>query len=281
MDKNENLKFLDTLSTQMLENFLEAYQTSENPGEEDLAVVQYILDLLARRSRETDSVPDVDRAWQEFHRDYLPLKGQEPLFGSPKNVGSGHRGRKVLRRLVTTAAVLALLFVTTTFTAYACGFDIWEAFASWTADTFGFVVLSTEPPVTESADVVHQTNLAETLREYGIDEGLAPTWIPEGYYFDRIEVSNTPTDVLIGAYYKDDYNSIAYYVHYMEVPGISLFEIDPMSVEECIVGETHYYISENCGLYRATWFAENIEFSINGCSCAEDVHMMLQSIYGG
>ena len=100
-------------------------------------------------------------------------------------------------RVACMAVVFAVLFFGGTITSYAFGYDLWGAFAHWTRETFGFAyVTPTDHPKSYSS-------LQDALSHYGITEPLAPTWIPDGYTLQSVDVSETPASTKFLAAYKD------------------------------------------------------------------------------
>lgn len=284
----QNLHCLDDLSTETLESFLRASAENPNSTDSDMEVTLHIMEVLEQRAKENGTQVDVDQAWNTFKNDYLPLVGEEPLYSfqestiepQEKAVQSQRVSKipTVIRRIAATAAVLVLIFVATTLTAYACGFDIWDAFATWTADTFGFVMLETEPTIA-NIDANHRVDIAETLCEYGIRDTLAPSWLPSGYILEEIEVSDSPTETLVFAYYQNEDALITFSVHHLTSPIASTYETDHPGVKAYSLEQVIYYVTENNGLFRASWLDGQDELSIIGCSNEEDLHEMVQSIY--
>ena len=87
---------------------------------------------------------DVDAAWRDFKENYqgqasayetevLPERDSSILTKSPPFPQK--KSRRILRAAVITAACIVILCGA----ASAFGFDILQAFADWTAETFGFV----------------------------------------------------------------------------------------------------------------------------------------------
>ena len=89
-------------------------------------------------------------------------------------------------RVACMAVVFAVLFFGGTITSYAFGYDLWGAFAHWTRETFGFAY------VTPMDHPKSYSSLQDALSHYGITEPLAPTWIPDGYTLQSVDVSETP-----------------------------------------------------------------------------------------
>ena len=96
------------------------------------------------------------------------------------------------------AVVFAVLFFGGTITSYAFGYDLWGAFAHWTRETFGFAyVTPTDHPKSYSS-------LQDALSDYGITEPLTPTWIPDGYTLQSVDISETPIKTKFLAVYRNN-----------------------------------------------------------------------------
>ena len=82
MAKNdEKYAYLNRLSTEQLEELLRMDMEMAEPGNED--VVFHILEVIEQREDEhpTGRIPDVDKAWAEFHEYYnVPEGADDSLY---------------------------------------------------------------------------------------------------------------------------------------------------------------------------------------------------------
>ena len=152
-------------------------QDSQLPdGEEsDIDAILYIMEVIEQRNQElpVSDFKDVDRAWDSFNQNYRFSSSEErPLFDlddepqqnatsdkpqilQPALRSNARPYRRVLRTAGILAAVIAVLLATS-LTAYALGFDLWGAIASWTKETFGFRSEEyTQTVVTSSKKEIH------------------------------------------------------------------------------------------------------------------------------
>ena len=115
-------------------------------GEPDVDYIMAIMEVMKQRDANPPAAEaDVDAAWRDFKENYqgqasayetevLPERDSSHLdqitSPSPKK-----KSRRILRAAVITAACIVILCGA----ASAFGFDLLQAFADWTAETFGFV----------------------------------------------------------------------------------------------------------------------------------------------
>lgn len=138
-------------STEELQQLLDADIYLDGEDELGPDAVDAILDVLQeRKANKPREYPDAVAAWETFCQEQLPYVevNREPAEDTDNICKSTYRSRnnfderqirirKILRVAGITVAAL-LLFSIISVTAYAAGYDIWGAVATWTADTFSF-----------------------------------------------------------------------------------------------------------------------------------------------
>ena len=145
-DRNTAYPFLEQMRTEELEALLQQEFTAADGGEPDVDYIMAIMEVMKQRDANPPAAEaDVDAAWRDFKENYqgqasayetevLPERDSSHLdqitSPSPKK-----KSRRILRAAVITAACIVILCGA----ASAFGFDILQAFADWTAETFGFV----------------------------------------------------------------------------------------------------------------------------------------------
>lgn len=145
-DRNTAYPFLEQMRTEELEALLQQEFTAADGGELDVDYIMAIMEVMKQRDANPPAAEvDVDAAWRDFKENYqgqasayetevLPERDSSHLdqitSPSPKK-----KSRRILRAAVITAACIVILCGA----ASAFGFDILQAFADWTAETFGFV----------------------------------------------------------------------------------------------------------------------------------------------
>ena len=141
----------DRMSTESLEELLRLDAELPNGEGSDIDEILYISEVIAKREKEhpTGRYPeiDVDAAWESFQTKYLPymtdgrplydFDDEEPSHTEEENAGTDNpsptsrkrislRGRRHVKRVVSIAAVIAVLLGLMTATAYAMGMTFGE-----------------------------------------------------------------------------------------------------------------------------------------------------------
>ena len=180
-DRNTAYPFLEQMRTEELEALLQQEFTAADGGEPDVDYIMAIMEVMKQRDANPPAAEaDVDAAWRDFKENYqgqasayetevLPERDSSHLdqitSPSPKK-----KSRRILRAAVITAACIVILCGA----ASAFGFDILQAFADWTAETFGFVT-----PGQEEAEVPQDPYLELRLAvAEETDLPVVPNWAP-------------------------------------------------------------------------------------------------------
>ena len=180
---------------------------------EDEAYVDALEEAIIEKEKEnpTGFLPDVDQQWERFVTQYLPdieeaalepdavsaQTDQQSLKVPPKRaVRLGRVWRTALVAAAAAACMLAIMV-----TVQAAGVDIFGAMARWTEDIFSFGQIT--PDIEVSGDPGQETvgpgmeapdpnrafsSLQEAFDAYGMTEVHEPSWLPEGYTLDNIDV---------------------------------------------------------------------------------------------
>ncbi len=310
-DRKDYSKY-DKMSTESLDELLRLDAELPDGEGSDIDEILYISEVIAKRDKEQPtgrySEADVDAAWETFQTKYLPYatdgrslydfdddepgsnKAITPDMPSPsgkKRISA--RGRRRLGRLASIAAAIALLIGIMTVTAYAMGYDLWGVIAQWTKDTFMFVSVSKANDLEDSNTSVsintgQYENLQAALDAYGISEPLVPSWLPDGFILDSINVDeNTDPEVIIfQANYRcaDQWIIIQFNMHqeHYDVTYAG-WEKDDMDADILKVENCEFYLLENMGRECAIWSNGPFECSIISDISAEDLSHVIKSIY--
>lgn len=208
-DRNTAYPFLEQMRTEELEALLQQEFTAADGGEPDVDYIIAIMEVMKQRDANPPAAEvDVDAAWRDFKENYqgqasayetevLPERDSSHLdqitSPSPKK-----KSRRILRAAVITAACIVILCGA----ASAFGFDILQAFADWTAETFGFVT-----PGQEEAEVPQDPYLELRLAvAEETDLPVVPNWAPNDTILngDISVVSRSNSLRLQGIYKIDD-----------------------------------------------------------------------------
>lgn len=222
------------------------------------------------------------QSWEEFRSRHAILfeKGPDKTAGAHQK-GTARR-RAVLPRLLT-AAVIAILV--TLLCVQGAGFDVFGVVGRWTQENFRFerdngAGGTVSPAASPDPDASYAT-FQEALDDYGIEEALAPTWMPEGYEAQYIEAAPFVEFVIFSASYKNGSSELTFsYIYWTgDRYEASVVEKDdtPVIVYEK-AGITHYIMS-NGNVMVATWMHGTCECTMWGEVTAEELEQMIDSIY--
>ena len=281
----------DNMSTEALKEILRLdFQSDEDS---DMDAILYIMGVVAKREKENPSAEytDVHAAWESFLflKNYLPYAGPKSLYDldkdgddedTPLDVGQTSlkkdfrpQKRPRLMYAACIAAVISSLLLAGTITASALGFDLWGTVVKWTKDTFRFV----------SADTIETSkrynSLQDALSDYGITEPLAPKWIPDGYEFKSIDVSETPETTKFLAIYMDDGNELMISILSLADSNTNMYEKDADKVIIYETGGIKHYLMSNEGRLNAVWLYDSYECLISGNITESEIEKMIDSIY--
>jgi hypothetical protein len=291
---------LDHLSTDALYALLQA--DMESTADDDDEMVFRVLEILERREMESGRLSDVDGAWVKFQTRYHTEEGHGlelyPSHGSegaetaeaPSTAMPARRPvrfTRILRSLVAAAVILLASMAV----AQAAGFDVFGAIGRWTEETFRFSVpagtgasdISSASPV-EAENPYYET-ITQVLREFGIPEGLAPTWLPVGFEADQILThSSQMSDELLGTFRNDSdlyfTVGISRYNRASDL-GSAHFEKDDAPVKMYTSKERTFYIMSNIDSYTATWSdGSSLMVCFTGNILEEEIIAMIDSMGG-
>ncbi len=269
----------DKLSTEELREIIRQDSMLAEDEESDMDAILYIMGVLANREKE-ENIVDVKAAWQSFKENYYPYDSEEPLYqfndldkNKKAETTVRRHWRKPLTKIVSIAAAICLILLTGTVTAYALGYNLWGAIAVWTQDTFGFYrkdEIQTHRPF---------PNLSMALDTYGITGPILPTWLPEGYEEDFVEISEVPVGVFFSSTCKAASKEVkvSIYSYSNDSSPHRTFESNG-EVKEYSHNGIMFYIMKNDVYYRVVWAINNNECSIL-CSLQEkELFRMIDSI---
>ena len=181
-DRNTAYPFLEQMRTEELEALLQQEFTAADGGEPDVDYIMAIMEVMKQRDANPPAAEvDVDAAWRDFKENY---QGQASAYETevlPERDSShldqitSPSPKKKSRRILRAAAITAACIVILCGAASAFGFDILQAFADWTAETFGFVTPGQEEAEAPQDDPYQRLRFAVSLET---DLPLIPNWGP-------------------------------------------------------------------------------------------------------
>lgn len=267
-----DLSYCDTMTTEELEDILRLDAEMPEGQESDTEKILYIMEVLAERKRNTShSGKTALEAFESFKQNYMPETDNTTVPTKTR-----HRCPRWVRSLTAAAAVLAILLVGSV-TAKAFGFNIWKAVIQWTQETFHFGEWgNSEPRSNLSYD-----SLQEALEQGEITTPLAPTYIPEGFSLDTINVEQTPQKKTYTAKYVRGEQALR--ISVQDHLGKSPFYVEQSEglVEEYKVNGVTYYLFDNNEQVQAVWIVDSYECCISGRVTIDELKQMINSIEKG
>ena len=193
---------------------------------------------------------------------------------------SGRKPEKFRYLFVLAAAIVILCGA-----ASAFGFNVFQAMAEWTSETFGFVSPNAheksqeEPPVSQD-DPYRELRMAVAAET---DTLMVPTWAPEGTVLvDDVSAADRLKSIRIqGTYQTDQGEYTVRIVIYDDIPDdyTATYEKDDRPVRMYEAGGIVHYIMSNNQNRGVAWTNGNLEGSIQGSLTEEELEKMVDSIY--
>lgn len=292
----------DHMSTEELEELIRTdFQVSEDS---DVTDILLILEVIEKREKTNPSgkYTDVETAWDSFNKNYRPAnKKSESLYNftdddnttthsdinEPGIVYTNRHTRRPIKhkaflRIACVLVSFIIVLLSGTIVAKALGFDLWNAVAKWTRDTFGFSSTVSEE-VQESQDLNSQIyeSLQDALDSYGITEKLTPVWLPDDYVLHGINIDSTPVQTSFIANYKSStYGEIIILITSYTNPQFQTYEKDDENIPVYTVQGIEHYIISNIERRNIVWQTGNCECSISGNFSLDEAKIIIESIYG-
>ena len=271
----------------LLELLALAPSLSDKP--EDEAYMDALEEAIIERENEnpTGFFPDVDQQWEQFAAHYLPDQkdtalepertehavsaqiNQQHLTVPPKSVV---RFKRVWRTALVAAAAIVCMFAAMV-TAQAAGVDVFGAMARWTQDVFSFGRIApdsqvSDDPAQETAGQGSEGSSAEfaSLQEafdaYGMTEVHEPTWLPEGYALDSLDVLavNDPYLRTYAASYTDGEGRVGIDIKSYEGEPLTQVQKTDNPVKILNKNGRIFYLLQNTENYTIAWYTDQYEY---------------------
>ena len=271
----------DEMNDEQLRQILRE-DASKTEGEDtDLELMLHIMEVLARRRRETSEDISPEESLEQFKKKYTYTDNS--LISEEKATRKKTVGFSRWQKWVATIAALLVLVFGSAITAQAFGFDLFEIIAKWTKETFHFGYVSdigetNEPsPDTE----LPYASLRDALAKYKIEAKLVPTWIPEGYTEGEVQTKESPMQRLFIAKYEHGDNSIRLRIaDYLGGFPLQIEQSETL-VEKYISDGIEYYIFDNESQMQVAWVNEHYECYLTGPLSLAEIKSIIDSIEKG
>lgn len=285
-DRNTAYPFLEQMRTEELEALLQQEFTAADGGEPDVDYIMAIMEVMKQRDANPPAAEvDVDAAWRDFKENY---QGQASAYETevlPERDSShldqitSPSPKKKSRRILRAAAITAACIVILCGAASAFGFDILQAFADWTAETFGFVT-----PGQEEAEAPQDPYLELRLAvAEETDLPVVPNWAPKGTVSkEEVSVINRSDGVRLQATYINSQGEFTIRIQiYNSLPEeyFGVYQKNDHNVTKYDSGGIIHYLMENTETCSVAWLNGDIETLIQGNLTMGDLEKMVDSIY--
>lgn len=265
-------KMLEAMTEEELTDGLNEALESMTEETYDPALIDAYLAALDRKAPMPE-VPDTEAAFANFKSRLRHTFPAEDSATSPS--------RKVhsVWRIGLIAVLTAICLMGGMVAAQASGVDVFGAIARWTDDIFSLGAINSESTddgddnssLGNSANAVNDAEHYETLQEaldaYGITEFHEPTWVPEGYEFESVEVDFWPDNSSFIGLSANYYNGIDFLLIKVECyKGGANIQVEKANtpIETFLVDGLTVYLLQNISNNSAAWVTEHYECYIIG-----------------
>ena len=271
-------------TTQELEELLALDFTDQENAAVDADYINAILEVIEERSNYLEKQSDLESAWKDFQELHTLRKQEasptadtteEPSHDHPRKTEYGQNPRKrphAFRYAIIAAAVIALLCST------ALGWNLFQAIADWTAETFHF--LTGEERSLPQHDVFKYLRLSV---QENTDIASVPNWSPKGtQQVGEVNVVDRKDRRTVHALFDADGRefTIQVIIHDSIPEQYSItYQKDASIEEEYEAGGITHYIVGNHDTLSAMWTNDCVEGHIQGALTLEEMRQMIDSIY--
>ncbi len=243
---------LERLSPEELAQTME--QTLDQMTEDtyDQAVIDAYLDALDAKTPMPEA-PDVEESYGQFQA-MLSQALPDEAPSKPKRRGS------VLRMTLRVALAAAFVF-SCLMMAQASGLDLWGTVARWTDDRFHFQLVENDSPQ-------WYDDYWTDLEVVGIEEDQLPTWLPQDYALDAIQVSkkldHNEVQVLLTSQGQPEIRCSMSIFSDPETMSALVFSKDNRPVEEFQVNGKTVYLLHNEDTVMAVCQHQKVIYCLSG-----------------
>ncbi len=290
--KKEKLyKKYERYDSETLENILKEDSLLNDDDNVSEDIIFCITEILSKREENID----IEAKWKSFNENYLFLEGdglslydygeENDNLNSSNNEIINTRERMKLNFSWVSAVVL-ILFLIVTSTAYVFANDLWWDFVSWTKDNFAFESNREHISLEDSTSSLYNKKVAEeleglelVLENHGVSNLYIPAYLPQDYkeVESQFDEGSQAKDFYILLENKGSFISLNYKIRMAENLDYSYAkgEKDP---ERYYKNGIVFYILENIDSYSALWQVENLEVIISGVNSYETLIKIIDSI---
>lgn len=270
----------DALSTEELSEILRLDSETPEGNGLDIDTLLYITGVLAERKKNTNTGKTAQEAWKSFQQNYLDSEEAYPAVAEEKKPVKTKN--PWVRRVAAAAAVLVLL-ISVPLSARALNWEeICNTVVKWAKETFSFVMgdqRDVDGP--NAGDVRKYDSLQEAMCLTDHELNAIPTWIPDGYVLERIDIDETPVQRNYVALYKKNEQIISISVRFLIDNDPQKLEANENVVDTVIKNGNEYYIISNNERISTMWTQDSYECNISGDLTVDEMKQMINSIPEG
>lgn len=278
--KERDFSRYDALSTEELSEILRLDSEAPEGNGLDIDTLLYITGVLAERKETTNTGKTAQEAWSSFQQNYLESEDACPAVTEEKKPAK--TGKPWIRRMIAAILVVVILVAVPLSVKALNWEDIRNAVVQWAKETFSFIRGDQRNADGPRAGDIRQFNSLQDALEYAkLPYNMIPTWIPEGYLLEEIDITETPA--------QKDYNAL--YVKNGQLFNISVcfyIDTDPPKMEAnqdvletYAVNGDEYFIVANNERISAMWTQDSYECYITGDLTIDEIKQMINSIPEG
>lgn len=276
-----DLSEYDEMSSEELAEILRLDSEMPEGNALDIDTLLYITGILAERQNNSTGKTAQD-AWISFRQHYMSSEEDNLDVSDTAEKTKPVKSRKPwVRRVIGVAAVVALV-VLVPLTAKALRLDeVWSTVVIWAKETFSFAREGQSVDAPSPSSEIQSKSLQQALEDRNQDTKMIPTWIPDGFTLDNVDIIETPEQRDYIAFYKNGEKSITIgFCVYNGTDPIRI-EINEHYSEIYNVNGIDYYIYENNAMLSVAWSQEFYDGCITGEISIEELKKMIDSIPKG
>jgi len=251
----------------------------ENSSAEELdtAAIQAKLSVLDERDPAAEKF-DPEKGWEAFITAHpFEAKAETKTDSAKAQPVKRKKGIVTVLRVFEVAVVLAAAMI---LFSSAAGQRPVQTFTKWTADLFSVAANpGGELELPEGSDSEYRS-LHEALDQNGAQDALCPTWIPEGFALESVDVDGGKRNsVFTGCYVCEEKEIIVSISSHNPNWVANILETtEDTYVEQVINGDT-YYILSNIEYTMAFCSKSGYAYNIRCESSEEDLFLIIDSLY--
>lgn len=282
---------LEQMSIEELEKLL-ALEMRLPEEDRDTEFYDEVEEVLLQKVSDTPEgrITEVEAAWKDFEKNYLPKVGAEEGKAVPKKITQSKMQHPRWGHLAVAAAMIVVIFSAMAIPSAFGAENLFTVIGRWTDSVFSFERDGTNTQSTAPFDVDSFPSDNADLRQLYIavssyigDAQVIPTWMPESFILDSVTISPFADYQTIRARFLRDDAMITIQIVAMNNAADSAstqYEKDDAEVEIVTIDSIDYYLMKNESVWCCSWVNNNLECHIFGDITKEDLYKIINSIGG-